>query len=155
MAKVKTQIDESFVAENIRQIVEKLGVSATIEVSSENNVFFVDIASEDSALLIGKYGANLDSLQFVLAVRLKTESGEEDFEVYIDINGWRRQKEEKLKNFASSIAQKVIETGSSESLFDLSPSERRVIHMTLDSHPQVITESEGEGRDRHLVVKPK
>lgn len=155
----KTILDENFVAEQVRQIIELLGVSATAEVErtegEEGPAFSVDIASDDSSLLIGKYGANLDSLQFILAVRLKTLSGDDNFEVYVDIDGFRKQKEEKLKTMAISVAEDVTRSGKPEPLFNLKPSERRVVHMALTDHPSVISESEGEGPDRHLVVKPR
>lgn len=151
----KIVIDENFVAEQIRQIIEKLAVSATIEVSGENGAFFVDISSDDSALLIGKHGINLESLQFALAVRLKSLTQQDDFEVYVDVNNWRRNREDKLKTMAKQIAEKVVETGESQPIYNLRSSERRIIHMELTDHPQVDTVSEGEGYDRHLVVKIK
>lgn len=155
----KTILDENFVAEQVRQIIELLGVSATAEVEKTDGedgpAFSVDIASDDSSLLIGKYGANLDSLQFILAVRLKTLSGDDNFEVYVDIDGFRKQKEEKLTKMALAVAQDVARSGKPEPLFNLKPSERRVVHMALTDHPSVISESEGEGVDRHLVVKPR
>ena len=150
-----SKLDENFVAENVREIIEKLGVSATAEISREDNTFFVDIASEDSSLLIGKNGANLESLQFILAVRLKTLSKEEDFEVFVDIGGWRKQKEERLKLMAQNIAEKVSQTKQPESLYNLKAFERKVIHSALTDHPDVTTISEGEGQDRHLIVKPR
>lgn len=153
--KKKIVLDENIVAENIREIIEKLSVSATIEVSREDNTFLVDIDSEDSALLIGKHGYNLESLQFILAVRIKMLTETDDFEIYVDINGWRKQKEERLTNMAMGIAQKVVASGQSESLFDLSASERRVVHTALGTHPQVETISEGEGQDRHIIIKPR
>ena len=155
MADKKPKLDETFVAEQVRQIIEKLGISATAEVEKVENTYLVDIQSEDSSLLIGKYGSNLESLQFILAVRLKTQTGEEDFEVFVDIDGFRKQKEEKLSKMALSIAEDVAQSGKPEPLFNLKPSERRVIHMALTDHPQVVTESEGEGHERHLVVKPR
>lgn len=151
----KPKLDENFVAEQVRQIIEKLGVSATAEVEKVENTYLVDISSEDSSLLIGKYGTNLESLQFILAVRLKTLTGEEDFEVFVDIDGWRKQKEEKLKKMALSIAQDVAASGEPEPLYNLKASERRVIHMALADHPQVVSQSEGEGEARYLVIKPK
>ncbi|OGD87354.1 hypothetical protein A3D81_02305 [Candidatus Curtissbacteria bacterium RIFCSPHIGHO2_02_FULL_40_17] len=152
---MKHKLDENFVAENIRQIIEGLDVSATVEVSKEGEIFFVDISSPDSALLIGKYGANLESLQFILAVRIKALTGNEDFEVFVDINDWRRQKEEKLKKMAISIAEQVAQSAEEQPIYNLKSSERRVIHTVLAEHPKVSTVSEGEGPDRHLIVKPK
>lgn len=153
MAKIK--LDENFVAENVKSIIEKLGVSAQAEVSRENNTFFIDITSEDSPLLIGKYGANLDSLQFILAVRLKTLLGQDEFEVFVDVDDWRRQKEERLKKLALQAAEKVASSGRVEHLYNLKAQERRVIHTFLSDHPKVMTISEGEGINRYLIVKPK
>lgn len=156
------KLDENFVADQIRQIIEKLGVSATAEVSKEDSsqnsqgdVFLVDISSEDSSLLIGKYGTNLEALQFILAVRIKTLTAKEDFEIFVDVDNWRREREEKLKKMAFSVAEKVATTKRPESLYNLRAAERRVIHTALTDHPDVTTESIGEGFDRYLIVKPK
>jgi len=151
----KAKLDENFVAENIKEIIEGLDVSATVEVSKEGDIFFVDITSPDSALLIGKYGANLESLQFVLAVRIKVLTGKEDFEVFVDINDWRKQKEDRLKKMALSVAEQVIVSMKEQPIYNLKSSERRVVHTVLSDHPQVTTVSEGDGPDRHLIVKPR
>lgn len=171
MAKVKSKLDENFVAEQVGQIIEKLAISATVEVGkvddaqdpqsrsagrgSHGPVFLVDISSADSSLLIGKHGANLEALQFILAVRLKTLTGQEDFELLVDVGGWRKQREEKLQSLAASIAQEVERTGQPQTLFDLAPWQRRVVHVALANHPKVESLSEGEGQDRHLIIKPR
>ena len=155
MTNQKSKLDEHFVAENVKELIEKLGVSATAEVSRTNDTYLVDITSDDSSLLIGKYGANLESLQFILAVRLKTLTGEEDFEIFVDVDGWRKQKEEKLGKMALDIAEKVATSLQAEPIYNLSPQERRVIHTTLTNHPKVTSVSEGEGIERHLIVKPR
>lgn len=151
----KPKLDENFVAQQTGQIIEKLGVSATAEVEKVDDAFLIDISSEDSSLLIGKYGSNIDSLQFILAVRLKTLTGDDNFEITVDVDGWRKQKEEKLKKMAISIAEEVAASGKPEPLYNLKPSERRVIHTVLTDHPKVTTISEGEGEDRRLIIKPR
>lgn len=151
----KAKLDENLVAENVKDLIEKLGVSATAEISKVENTYFVDIESEDSALLIGKQGTNLESLQFVLAVRLKSQTKEEDFELFVDIAGWRKQKEEKLTDMATNIADKVASSKKEENLYNLKPSERRIVHTALTNHPKVTTISEGEGEGRYLIIKPK
>jgi len=152
---MKQKLDENFVAENVQKIFEGLAVSATVEVSRQENIFFVDISSPDSALLIGKHGINLESLQFILAVRLKTQTGRDDFEIFIDIGGWRKQREEHLKQMVLSIANQVAASQKAQSLYNLRSSERRLIHMTLADNPKVATASEGDGSERHLIIKPK
>lgn len=151
----KTKLDENLVAQNVKELIEKLGVSATAEISRQATTFFVDIASDDSPLLIGKYGSNLESLQFVLAVRIKHLTGQEDFEIFLDIDGWRKLREEKLAKLAASIAQRVAESGREEPIYNLKAYERRLIHTTLAAHPRVTTISEGEGSERRLIIKPR
>jgi len=151
----KAKLDENLVAESIREIIEKLQVPATIEVSRQDNIFFVDIDSEDSSLLIGKYGVNLESLQFILAVRIKTQTGDDDFEIFVDVGGWRKKKEEKLKQMALDAAQRVAAESEPQSIYNLKNSERRVIHVALANHPNVETISEGEGENRHIIIKPR
>ncbi len=153
MAKVK--LDENLVAKNVKELIEMLNVSATAEISKIDNTYFVDVSSRDSSLLIGKQGANLESLQFILAVRLKSQTQSDDFEIFLDIDGWRKQKEQRLEKMAAAIAGRVEETGKEETLYNLKPSERRVIHSYLTSHPAVTTVSEGEGDARYLIIKPK
>lgn len=151
----KPKLDETKVAENVKELIEHLGVSAQAEISKVENTYFVDIASGDSSLLIGKHGANLEALQFILAVRLKSQTGQEDFELFVDVGGWRKQKEERLQEMAQNLAEKVAESGKEEILYNLKPSERRVIHSALTDHPKVTTLSEGEGESRYLIIKPK
>jgi len=151
----KAKLDENLVAESIREIIEKLQVPATIEVSRHDNIFFVDIDSEDSSLLIGKYGVNLESLQFILAVRIKTLTGDDDFEIYVDVGNWRKKKDEKLKQMALDAAQRVAAENEPQSIYNLKNSERRVIHVALADHPNVETVSEGEGENRHIIIRPK
>ncbi|OGD91337.1 hypothetical protein A3D07_02190 [Candidatus Curtissbacteria bacterium RIFCSPHIGHO2_02_FULL_42_15] len=151
----KAKLDENLVAESIREIIEKLQVPATIEVSRQDSIFFVDIDSEDSSLLIGKHGVNLESLQFILAVRLKTLTGDDDFEIYVDVGNWRRRKEEKLKQMALDAAQRVETDNEPQAIYNLTNSERRVVHVALAEHPAVETISEGEGENRHIIVKPR
>jgi len=150
----KAKLDENLVAQSIREIIERLQVSATIEVSRQDSIFFVDIDSEDSSLLIGKHGVNLESLQFILAVRIKTLTGNDDFEIYVDVGNWRRKKEEKLKQMALDAAQRVATENEPQAIYNLTNSERRVIHVALADHPSVETISEGEGENRHIIVKP-
>lgn len=148
-------LDENLVAQQVKDLIEKLGVSATAEISRVDEIFFVDISSEDSSILIGKQGTNLDSLQFILAVRLRSKTNDQDFELFVDIDGWRKQKEDKLEQMAQNLAGKVAQSQKEEILYNLKPSERRVIHTVLTNHPKVSTLSEGEGDARYLVIKPK
>ena len=75
--------------------------------------------------------------------------------VVVDVGDWREKQEQRVKDLAYQIVEKAIETGQPQPIYNLTPSQRRVVHMALADNKDVLTESEGEGEDRYLVVKPR
>ncbi|MCX6724573.1 MAG: hypothetical protein NTV20_00525, partial [Candidatus Shapirobacteria bacterium] len=75
--------------------------------------------------------------------------------VLVNVGDYREKREESLTNMAKSLAQKVKFSGTSQSLPPMSSAERRIIHLALAEETEMETISEGEGRDRHVVIKPK
>lgn len=147
--------------ETLKNITEKLlslmSVPAKIEVGYDKNdeVFVVDIdAGDATGLLIGKRGETLLSIQNVLGVLLKQETGEWK-KIVVNVGDYREKEEEYLKSLAENTAQRAVETGNAQNLYNLKAWQRRVIHMFLADSKDVETTSEGEGEDRYLVVSPK
>lgn len=147
--------------EVIKTLAEKLltlmGTNSKVEVSEdqENEVFIVNIdAKEETGLLIGRRGETLLSLQTVLGIMVRQTLGEGS-RVVVNVGDWREKEEERLRELAISAAQRAKETGEPQPLYNLLPSQRRVVHLTLSEDSEVETESLGEGVDRYLVVKPK
>lgn len=145
--------------ESLQKATEKLlslmGTRATAEVSydKENDSFLVNInGGEETGLLIGKKGETLLSLQTILGVFLKNETGEWG-RVTVDIGDYLEKEESYLKNLALGAASRAKETGQPQSLYNLKPNQRRIIHLVLSEDKDVITESVGEGNERYLVVK--
>ncbi len=82
--------------------------------------------------------------------------GEESFKrVIVDVEGWRKQKEDELAKSAKSWGEQVLESGKPFELEPMSPWQRRIVHMTISEMDEVESESVGEGRDRHIVIKLK
>ncbi len=75
--------------------------------------------------------------------------------VMVNVGDYRQRREEQLKKLAMTLAMKVKFSGEAQTVPNLSPAERRIVHIALTDHPDVCSESEGEGRDRQLVIKPK
>lgn len=115
-------------------------------------VFEVDNA--DKGLLIGKHGDNLSALQFVLNVMLHKKLKGWD-RVVIDVDGYRVRRTEQLANIALRLAAQVMESGEPHEMEPLPPAERRVVHLALQEHPTVYTESTGEGKERRVVIMLK
>lgn len=74
--------------------------------------------------------------------------------VFFDINNYRREREALITELARAAAQKVLATKSALSLPPMNSYERRLVHTALAHHPDVATESVGQGKDRYVVVRP-
>lgn len=74
--------------------------------------------------------------------------------VFIDINNYRRERENLIVELARAAARKALATKEPIPLPAMNSYERRIVHVELAAHPEVQTESKDEGRDRYVVVKP-
>lgn len=134
-----------------------MSVSAKSEVSydKENSAFVVNVdAGDENGLLIGKKGDTLSSIQTILSVLLKQQTGEWSH-VILNIADYREKEEEYLKNLAKTTLERARSTGEPQSLYNLKPWQRRVVHMFLANETDIETISEGEGESRYLVIKTK
>lgn len=143
----------------LEKIVEKLmpltATKAKAEVSydKENEAYVVNIdAGDETGLLIGKKGETLESIQTLLGIMLKQETGEWN-RVVVNVGDYREKEEDYLKSLAESTAQRVKETGEPQNLYNLKPWQRRIVHMHLSENSDVVSESMGEGEERYLVVR--
>jgi spoIIIJ-associated protein len=126
--------------------------SVTVDVD-ETDAYRVHINTEETGILIGHHGKTLESFQMILSLIVTKAIG--PAKVYVNVNDYRERREESLMYLAQRAAERALETGRAVELTHLSPSERRVVHLTLSGDDRVDTESEGEGDKRILVVKPK
>lgn len=123
-------------------------VAQVLEVYGED-----DDTSDELGLLIGRRGETLSSLQYLINT-IVARTGE-DAPVYgIDIEGYRRRREQTLVDLAREIAQEVRETGDVITLEPMPASERRIVHLALEQEPGVRTESVGSGDRRQVEVLP-
>ena len=111
-------------------------------------------ASDELGLLIGRRGETLGSLQYLLNVMVSRRSGDQDAVFGVDIEGYRRRREESLVEMAQRVAAEVRETGDVITLEPMPAAERRIVHLTLSEEPGVVTESVGRGSDRQVEVMP-
>jgi len=133
----------------------KANAKVSIDFNKEDHVYIVDIdAGEATGLLIGKRGETLMSIQNVIAVLFKQETGEWE-KIVLNVGDYREKEEEYLKNLASTSADRAVEMGKPQSLYNLKAWQRRVIHLYLAENKEVETTSEGEGEERYLIISPK
>ncbi len=138
-----------------KELFGHLGIKAKIKVEEgDEGAINVNLESNDQGILIGYHGRTLASLQLILSMIAYRQLGEWT-KILVDVGDYRQQRQERLQTMALNAAKRVKFSGEAYALPFLSPSERRIIHLSLVNDSEVITESEGEGRDRRVVVKPK
>ena len=124
------------------------------DMDSEENQVLVGITVSNPAALIGFRGRNLASIQFVMSLIIRQQIGE-GIRVLLDVNNYRLEQKTRLENMVKGLADKVLQTGKDVSLASMSSYERRICHMVLAEIEGVTGESEGEGEERHIVIKIK
>lgn len=145
--------------ESLKGLLDVEGeVSIEIEEGDEG-LHYVKVMFEggDLGYMIGNRGRHLDSLQFILQILLGRRLGEEErenFRLFVDVGGYRKEKDDKIAEMALEKADDARILGSAVELPPMKPSDRRIVHLTLMKFKDISTESEGEGMDRHIVIKP-
>ena len=154
---VDEEMDEiaDYAIEAIQKITSyfNLGEITIDEYEGEEGELILDIGGEDMSVLIGRHGGTLDALQVMVSsiVRTKIKC---KIPIIIDIEGYKSRQKEKLENQAYSTADKVASNKRKIKMRPMKPYERRIVHMALREDPRVETISEGEGKNRRIVVYP-
>ncbi len=155
--------DEQVAKQAVRDLLDHMGVDA--EVMAVDNpsavplddgdppTIFIDVVGDDLGMLIGRRGEHLSHIQYLvnLMVNRKLDTWSR---VILDVEGYRSRREESLIGLAERVARQVSRSRRPVTLEPMPPNERRIIHLTLRSHPDVGTESSGEGNQRRITVLP-
>lgn len=146
---------EAKVSEILENVLSLLVMEGSFEVNEGPDEVQVLIETEDAGRLIGVRGETIDALQLLVNQMVSRQVGESEFKrVIVDVGGWRKNKEGELEVKARRWAEEVAETGESIELEPMPAWQRRIVHLIVEEIDGVTTESHGEGRDRHLVLRP-
>ncbi|MFO7943197.1 MAG: RNA-binding cell elongation regulator Jag/EloR [Anaerolineales bacterium] len=145
----------------VNELLEKMNISANVSgelgEKSDNLPYRpikIDITGKDLSMLIGKRGKTLNALQYVTRLIMGKEL-ERGIPLTIDVERYRKRRENQVRQLAQRIAQQVAQTQQRQALEPMPPNERRFAHLELRDHPDVYTESTGEDPNRKVVVYPK
>lgn len=156
MKKTESEISTLDVIKQITQdLFSKLAVAGEIEVSEkEADHFSVNLKTEETGLIIGHHGEILNSLQLILGVIIYKKIGKW-IHIVLDVGDYRKTREESIKEMVTRIIQEVEASSKPVVLPFLTPLERRIVHMMLADNSTVSSQSEGEGKDRRVIIKPR
>ncbi len=151
-AKCKDTLEDN-VRAFLMEVLEKMEMpaEAVIAIDEEEKVININLEGEDAGDLIGKRGATLDSLQYLISI-VANKNSEEYYRVKLDTKDFRERRQKTLENLAKNTASKVKKTHRKVVLEPMNPYERRVIHSYLQSEKNITTKSEGEEPNRRVVV---
>jgi spoIIIJ-associated protein len=149
-------IDSAALARDLLdQILQAMSVPATVGAQRQpDGSIRLFVEGPEMGVVIGKHGATINALQYLVGLIVQKRSGER-IRLVIDAEGYRSRREQALKEMALTYAQRVKETGHEAVLDALQSYERRIIHNTLSDDPDVFTYSEGEEPDRRVVISPR
>lgn len=129
-----------------------------VEKDSDGKTYKINLKSDDSSLLIGKHGENLQALQTIAKLLIYRKFDDnKDFSIIIDVDDYRKRQEDSVIEMANRKAAYVRETGKNQTLPPMSPYFRRIVHMHLmqPEFDDLVTESVGQGAFRQVTIKPK
>jgi len=130
-----------------------LDAAYAVDVVDRDDEILAEISGGDAGRLIGKGGRTLAALEF-LANAVVNKGDADPIRVVIDVGGYKRRRDERLRQTALRAISRVRKSGDPVELEPMSAAERRIVHMAIAEEVDVVSESTGEGRARRVVVSP-
>ena len=129
------------------------GLNTEVHATADDEVIQLSVpSSQFNGFLIGQHGDTVRALQFIVSNALKNQ-GYQYTRVNVDVADYKKQRADRLIEKAAEWVKKVTDSGEPMALEPMNAADRRIIHKLADESG-LTTESVGEGRDRHVVLKP-
>jgi len=146
----------------LRRLLELMDVDADVTVRAPETPgdglgrasAVLDVNGEDLGILIGRRGSTLAALQYMVNHMVSRQLKSKAL-VGVDVERYKRRREEALIGLAQRLADKVKASGRTITLEPMPANERRIVHLALASDPQVVTVSLGEGETRKVLISLK
>ena len=146
----------------LEELLARMGVDASVEAETGEVVegeeaatsVTLEIEGDDLGILIGRRGQTLASLQYMVRLIIGNKM-QVWLPVVVDVEGYKQRRYERLQALAWRLAEQVKVKRVPFTLEPMLAYERRIIHLALVDHPDVTTESIGEGESRRVVIRLK
>lgn len=146
-----------FVESTIKNILDLIGISYSLEFQEGGEVGWFIIKTADAPLLIGDNGKHISALTHLVKKMYENKFAAEDATKHwflIDINDYNKKRIEEIKDMARMHAQRVRYFKKDIEMRPMNSYERRIVHSILQEYPDISTQSTGEGMERRVVIKP-
>ena len=154
LSKKRSNIDNYYKAKELLEQILKAMHFENVSVigNLEGSIIKLEakVDENDTGIAIGKGGASLDAIEFI--IRKAIDSRSNNLRVNVDINNYKRRRDDKIVRLARDTAQKVAQSGKSWNLRYMNSYERRLAHEEISKHRNVTSHSEGREPQRYVVV---
>ncbi|SDK23035.1 RNA-binding cell elongation regulator Jag/EloR [Sediminibacillus albus] len=137
----------------LKKIIAEMGAEVDVETIVQDKQVTFELSGEKIAILIGKRGQTLNSLQYLLQL-VVNRNADKHYTLVLDAEGYRSRRKETLINLANRMADKAANTRKEVALEPMPSYERKIIHTALQNHSRISTFSAGVEPNRHVVIKP-
>jgi spoIIIJ-associated protein len=139
----------------VREVVARLGIDATTSARrTEDDGIYISVDGDNLGLLVGPKGATVEALQELTRTVVQRHTEEHTSRIVVDVGGYRERRAAALRQFVLEAAADVLRTGVSEALEPMSPSDRKVVHDTVNEIEGLETTSEGLEPRRYVIIRP-
>ena len=156
-AKVRIKVKETVAGQAqdfLNKITKFMELDVDIDLVEKEEKILININGPDLGILIGKHGETLDAVQYLTNLSAN-KNMERRKRIFIDIEGYRKRREETLRKLAYKLADKARQRGRNVILEPMNSMERRIIHTALQGRDDIYTFSEGEEPYRKIIIAPK
>ena len=137
----------------LEDLLSFFGLNTEVEASSDDEVIQLNVPSTSfNGFLIGQRGDNMRSLQYLTSTALKNNQYAST-RVNVDVADYKKQRADRLRETAEAWMKQVKDSGEAMDLDPMNAADRRVVHQLAAAYG-LISDSAGDGRDRHIVLKP-
>ena len=139
----------------LQGLVTRIDPDLSVTVREAEDALEAEITGEHAARLAGRDGRTLGAIEVLAYTVLAKQEGRGHLRVRVDVGGFRKRQADTLTKLAERLAVQVAKSCEPHELHPMPPAERRVIHIALKEHPDVMSESVGEGAARRLIIRPR
>lgn len=148
---------ETYIRETLETLLKHLGVvvtSITIELDERTKSPRYVVVTPDSSILIGEGGARLLALNHIIK-RIVEHTQTEPSSFFIDVNDYQKKRIDEIRAKAHMLAERARYFKSAVEMDPMSSYERMIVHAEFTESNDIATESAGQGRDRHIIIRYK
>ncbi len=150
-------ITKAEIKKKLKNFFNELGKLMNVTIESEiniteDNIYNINLVTSNNSILIGKEGKTLDAIQCLLR-QISQNDLQNKIKINVDISNYKYEQTKKLEKNIKNIAKEVLKTKVYTSLDPMNSYNRRIVHTIVSEFSDLETESVGEGKERHVVIK--